>query len=155
MKTCIRCTKPVSPSGTKYCSRNCYWQDRSRRFTGSNHPKYKEKLLDKDGYILIHIGNKVVREHRFVVESHIGRRLEDGEIVHHKNGNRTDNRIKNLEIMTQADHVRHHRTINIEKRIIDKFRNLGWSFRKIGRELGVNHSTVIRNYNEEGCHGLN
>ena len=65
-----------------------------------NHPS-----AGKDGYVY---------EHRFVVEVSLGRFLSDDEIVHHKNENTADNRIENLEVMSDGDHSSHHHSLKVE-----------------------------------------
>ena len=59
-----------------------------------NHPN-----STKHGYVL---------EHWIVVENHLGRILDKDEVVHHKNENKLDNRIKNLEVLTKSSHASEH-----------------------------------------------
>jgi hypothetical protein len=48
-------------------------------------------------------------EHRLVMQRHIGRVLLPDEVVHHRNGDRLDNRIDNLEIIpSHSIHLREH-----------------------------------------------
>ena len=47
-------------------------------------------------------------EHHYVMEKHIGRYLNNDEVVHHINHIRSDNRIENLQLMTFKEHAALH-----------------------------------------------
>ncbi len=53
-----------------------------------------------NGYVLLH---------RLVMENHLGRLLTDDEIVHHKDENKRNNDINNLEVMSRSKHTILHR----------------------------------------------
>ena len=52
-------------------------------------------------------GNKL-DEHRFIMEQAVGRRLGRNEYVHHINGDKRDNRLENLKIVTPKEHAIEH-----------------------------------------------
>ena len=49
---------------------------------------------------------RYIAEHRYIAEQTIGRYLERNEIAHHINGDKTDNRKENIEVMTIGEHKR-------------------------------------------------
>jgi len=96
----------VSPKGeTQFCSVKCF----RHASKGENNPCWKGgRFVNHLGYVILNIDGKQIPEHRYLMAKHIGRSLRKGEVVHHKNEIKHDNRIENLELMTVAEHMRLH-----------------------------------------------
>jgi hypothetical protein len=79
---------------------------------GEKNPYWKGgKRLDTAGYVFVRRGGVEVREHRVVAERIMGRSLYEGEVVHHKNHDRSDNRPENLEVIaSHSEHMKAHMT---------------------------------------------
>lgn len=112
----------------EYCSRKC----KGGALSGDKHPMWKGgRLVEEDGYVVVfmpghpHANNKgYVFEHRLVMEATLGRYLEVVEVVHHENGNPSDNRLDNLRLYeSNAEHKRDdivHRKRNAQGRLLPK-----------------------------------
>ena len=99
--------------------------------------KIGEKRIDSVGYVNVYVGRGYkysrphggsLREHIVIMEEHIGRRLKSGkngrrpgnaEVVHHIDGNKTNNCLDNLDLCTVQEHNSCH--ARIEKLIFELY----------------------------------
>lgn len=108
----------------KFCSQKCSYEFHRME----NNPSWKGgRSNNGSGYMWLSIGNgKQVLEHRYLMEKFVGRKLNKDEFVHHKDGNKKNNNISNLQLMTPAEHTSHHHLgkTNLNKRLFEIFETL-------------------------------
>lgn len=118
--------KPSSVKRRKCCSKMCAAEYRKQIYAGKGNPNYGNRgekcaawrggrRMSNYGYVLLHKpGHPNARpdgyvfEHRYVMSEYLGRPLLASEDVHHKDGDKTNNSIENLQILSRSEHTKHH-----------------------------------------------
>lgn len=110
-------------SGAKFCSRSCstkhnlskYWLGKKRiEQTGEKHPTFNNGIRlmkSTKGYFILtnYYTGKNKALHRYIAEFYLRRRLKKEEIIHHINGETTDNRRENLYLCkNENEHQKIH-----------------------------------------------
>ena len=118
ISTCQRCgdeflrliTQQKNKGKGKNCSGSC-------AKAGSGNTNFKRGFyIDADGYVkVLKEDGGYIQEHRVVMERHLGHPIGEDKVVHHKNHCKTDNRLENLEVMTKSNHMKLHRSEQLEK----------------------------------------
>lgn len=118
---CIVCGKDkyvtyITPSRRSNRCVSCALKSRKFKSGKDSHKWKGGRIIGSDGYVLIYIepespysqmvrkGTHYVPEHRLIMAQYNNRCLETNEHVHHLNGIKGDNRIDNLQLMSQQDH---------------------------------------------------
>lgn len=100
------------------CSKRCSSQYRVRNLKKSqywwiNSKGYLEGCVWENGV------RRRMRKHRWLMERHLGRKLQKSEDVHHKDGNKLNNDISNLEVIGRVEHSYLHNR--------ERAKRLGWN----------------------------
>lgn len=94
----------VIPATYYYCTvhrkRPAASYKHSKGLAGAARMAGQDRYTSKEGYVYRYIANSdlFAPEHRYVMEQILERSLVRGESVHHKNGDKGDNRPENLEL---------------------------------------------------------
>lgn len=94
--------------------------------TGEKNGAWKGgRVVDPRGYVLLRVGKDhphadvrgYAYEHRLIAEAAIGRALTSNEVVHHIDGNKSNNAPENLQVVTATEHCFEHRSSTSRDRL--------------------------------------
>ncbi|WP_372892007.1 HNH endonuclease [Sphingomonas sp.] len=126
---CSTCGSPIKKPRI-FCSHLCHSKAQA---TGHIKPA---------GYRQIRINGAYILEHRYVVEQSLGRKLLRSEAVHHIDGNKLNNCLPNLRVMSNVDHSREHHPLTWDIEAAKAMLALGNTRKEVGKVLGVSESAI-------------
>lgn len=65
-----------------------------------------------ENYKAIKVNGGKIDEHRHIMQKKLGRKLQFNEVVHHLDGDKSNNSLKNLRVMSRSEHSRLHQSGN-------------------------------------------
>lgn len=98
---------------------------------GKESPNWKGgSSINREGYVVLRTEDGPKKEHRHVMEQHLGRKLLSEEIVHHFNAIKDDNRIENLVVISPNGHGKAPYDNSFNKALQQRVRELEEELRK-------------------------
>jgi len=148
-KDFYRSKSEIARGRTKFCSTNCS----GIAFRDEKSPNWKGgRFINESGYVRVKRGRKYPYEHRLVMEESLGRKLSLNEDVHHIDGNKLNNSLNNLEILSKSEHTKLHgskgeennfaKLTNEEVLEVRRLANQGKSNTGIAKLFSIHHSNV-------------
>lgn len=111
-------------------------------------------IKQKNGYYNVNVGGQIKGVHRLVAETFI-QNLENKPCVNHKDGNKKNNNVENLEFCTYSENLKHAYNIglrvatnnHLKKKILQydlkgNFIKKWESTKEIERKLKISHSAI-------------
>ena len=105
-------------------------------------------FYNMDTYKMSYMNHENIREHRKVISIVLGRELSPCEIVHHIDGNKRNNDISNLKILSRSEHAKlHSETLRHRARPViqiseDTIIKTWGSAQEVCRQLGFSKSNI-------------
>lgn len=93
-----------------------YEINRLGKIRNKNTKKELNPYDDRRGYLRVSLNKKHVKIHRLMAIEFLPPPCNKQYVVNHKNGNKHDNRVSNLEWISQAENVRHAIRLGLRKK---------------------------------------